>query len=80
MKSVNLAEAKARLSALVDGAEAGESVVILRHGKPVARLVPVEVPKKPLDIEKLRAHLAMMPMQDEYGGEFMSCLRDQERY
>jgi prevent-host-death family protein len=33
-------EAKARLSELIDKAEAGETVVITRHGRPVARLVP----------------------------------------
>jgi prevent-host-death family protein len=80
MNTVNLADAKARLSALVDAAEAGESIVILRHGKPAARLVPVEKPKKPLDIAKLRAHQATMPMQDEDGGEFMRRFRNEERY
>lgn len=36
-----LAEAKARLSALVSQAERGEEIIITRHGKPVAKLVPV---------------------------------------
>jgi prevent-host-death family protein len=35
---VNIAEAKAKLSELVARAEAGEEVVIARHGKPVATL------------------------------------------
>jgi prevent-host-death family protein len=34
-------EAKNRLSELLRAAEAGRSVVITRHGRPVARLVPV---------------------------------------
>ena len=34
-------EAKARFSELLDRAEAGEELTIRRHGKPVARLVPV---------------------------------------
>lgn len=34
-------EAKTRLSQLVERAEAGEEIVIARHGKPVARIVPV---------------------------------------
>ena len=38
---VNLAEAKAKLSFLLDRALAGEEVVIARAGKPVARLVPM---------------------------------------
>lgn len=46
---MSLADAKARLSELVDQAEHhGQRVVILRHGKPAAAIVPVEVaiPKK----------------------------------
>jgi prevent-host-death family protein len=34
-------EAKTKLSQLVERAEAGEDIVISRHGVPVARLVPV---------------------------------------
>lgn len=40
--SVNLAEAKAKLSAYVDRASAGEQIVIAKAGKPVARLMPLE--------------------------------------
>jgi prevent-host-death family protein len=36
-----LADAKAHLSALVSQAERGDETIITRHGKPVARLVPV---------------------------------------
>ena len=39
---VNIAEAKAKLSSLLDRALAGEEVVIARAGKPLARLVPVD--------------------------------------
>jgi len=39
MRTVGLAEAKAQLSALLDAVEAGEEVVITRHGQPVARVV-----------------------------------------
>ena len=37
---------RAHLSALIDRAEAGESIEITRHGKPAARLVPIEKAKK----------------------------------
>jgi prevent-host-death family protein len=40
-KAVNIAEAKARLSALVDRAAAGEEITLCRAGRPVARLVPL---------------------------------------
>ncbi|MBI3042375.1 MAG: type II toxin-antitoxin system prevent-host-death family antitoxin [Betaproteobacteria bacterium] len=40
MEKVQLFEAKARLSELVDRAEAGREVVITRRGRAVARIVP----------------------------------------
>lgn len=41
MKKVNLYEAKARLSALIDRVSEGETVVICRRNVPVAELRPV---------------------------------------
>ena len=38
---INIYQAKARLSALLDRALAGETVVIARAGKSLARLIPV---------------------------------------
>jgi prevent-host-death family protein len=38
--SVGAYEAKVKLSELLDKVERGEQVVITRHGKPIARLVP----------------------------------------
>lgn len=38
---VPLSDAKARLTDLVRQAEAGEEVVLTRHGRPAARIVPV---------------------------------------
>jgi len=42
MKQVNLAEAKARLSELIDAALRGERVVIARRNRPLVLLSPVE--------------------------------------
>ena len=39
MGRINLAEAKAGLSALLDSVEAGEEVVITRRGRSVARQI-----------------------------------------
>lgn len=45
METVGLFEAKTHLSELVARAEQGEEVIITRHNKPVAKLVPIsEVP------------------------------------
>ncbi|HXY58825.1 MAG TPA: type II toxin-antitoxin system Phd/YefM family antitoxin [Methylocystis sp.] len=42
MLTINLREAKAGFSGLVDQAVKGEFVTITRHGKPVAALVSIE--------------------------------------
>lgn len=40
MEQIQIAQAKAHLSALIERVEAGEVIVIARRGKAVARLVP----------------------------------------
>jgi prevent-host-death family protein len=80
MKTINLADAKARLSELVANAEAGESVCIVRRGKPVARLEPASRPRKPIDIDALRKLTRDMTPQTESAGDFMRRLRDGDRY
>jgi prevent-host-death family protein len=42
MQQVGVREARERIGQLLNAALAGEEVVILRHGKPTARLVPIE--------------------------------------
>ena len=49
MKSVGVYEAKTRLPSLLDEVEEGETIVITRHGKPVARLTPMSEPKPSVD-------------------------------
>ncbi len=46
MITVNMHEAKSRLSELVRLVEAGEKVVLARNGTPVVELVVAEPPKK----------------------------------
>ena len=59
MKTVSVAEAKARLSALLDAAEAGEAITITRHGRPVARLTAATQPIQPWQsLADLRARLS----------------------
>jgi len=80
MDGVSIAEAKAHLSELVDRAEAGETMEITRRGKPAARLSPPEVPKRPIDLTKLRALTATLPWQSQSAAEFIREMRDSERY
>jgi len=44
MREIGAFEAKNHLSALLDDAAAGETVVITKRGKPVAKLVPFKTP------------------------------------
>ena len=80
MKTVNLAEAKAHLSELVELAFEGEAVQILRRGKPIAQLVAVERERKPIDLAMLQNLTAKMPYQEQSAGDFIRELRDSDRY
>lgn len=46
METVNVHEAKTRLSRLLERVQAGEEVIIARAGHPVARLVAFGTPRK----------------------------------
>jgi prevent-host-death family protein len=49
MATVGSYEAKTHLPALLERVQAGESIVITKHGRAVARLVPVtEEPRRPI--------------------------------
>jgi prevent-host-death family protein len=80
MGTVNLADAKARLSELVARAAAGDTVCIMRRGKPVAQLAPVGSPRKPVDLKALRALTRSMRRQNEPARKSVRRMRDQERY
>jgi prevent-host-death family protein len=46
MKTVDVSEAKARISQLLDLVASGEEVVIVRAGRPMAKLIPYQVNQK----------------------------------
>lgn len=45
-RTLNLYDAKTRLSALVDEAAAGAEIIIAKNGKPLARLVSFRAPAR----------------------------------
>jgi prevent-host-death family protein len=55
--TMNVAEAKAKLSELLDAAAAGDEVVIARAGRPMVTLTPIDAPAArtlgflPLDVD-----------------------------
>lgn len=76
--TVSVAEAKARLSALLKAAERGEEVTIARHGRPVVRLLPAAAPKQPLPLAELHAFRARQPKLRVRLAEVVRRLREEE--
>jgi len=77
--SIGLFEAKTHLSELIARAERGEEVIITRHNKPVAKLVPI--PADADDAEARRAAVAAL-LQGAVGrtlGLDWKALRDEGR-
>ena len=71
MATVNVHEAKTRLSRLIEAAEAGEEVVIARAGRPVVRLVALGRHGQPRKLGRLAGKLSIpedfdAPMPDEW--------------
>ncbi len=79
MTTINLADAKANLSALVDRVEAGDAIDITRRGKRVARLSAISKPRKPIDAALLRTLTAEMPLQSHSAAELVRSMRDDDR-
>ncbi|WP_398475221.1 type II toxin-antitoxin system Phd/YefM family antitoxin [Tardiphaga sp.] len=80
MNPVNLADAKAHLSELVDRVEAGDSIEITRRGKPVARLTTVATPRKAIDMALLQSVTANMPPQTQTAADLVRSMRDGDRF
>ena len=59
MHVVGVFEAKNRLTSLLDEVQQGQEVMITRHGKPVARLVPAEA-----GFDRARARRAIDGLKD----------------
>ena len=58
IREIQASDAKARLLRILDEVERGETVIITRHGRPIARLVPeAQRRQKEIDdaVEGLRA-------------------------
>jgi prevent-host-death family protein len=46
MRHVQASDAKAKFADLLDQVEQGETIVITRHGKPIARIVPEDADRR----------------------------------
>jgi prevent-host-death family protein len=77
MVTVNLAQAKAHLSELLDRVEAGEEVVITRRGQAVGHIMPATRPKKRLPLKELAEFRATMPRLRRPSAELLREARDE---
>lgn len=78
MQTINVRETREKLSNLLDAVAAGDEVVILRHGKPVARLTSAQPERVQFpDRSELRNTL---PPARESSAQLVRQLRDNERY
>lgn len=78
MTSVNLADAKAKLSALIERAERGEDIVITRHGRPVARLTAMASEQKPINLQALKAFRSTLPLRTAASADLLRDMRDED--
>ncbi len=64
MREVGTFEAKTHLSALLESVAAGETVVITKRGRPMARLVPPNTP----DLQAVDAAVARLKaLREQFG-------------
>jgi len=79
---VSVSEAKAQLTELVRRAEAGDEIILTRHGQPVVALKPIRPVPGPItqdDIDWLKANM-ITPIRplSESAGDLVSRMRDEE--
>jgi prevent-host-death family protein len=64
MNQLQVRDAKARLSEVLDAAERGEPTTITRHGKPAGVVVPVEMAKRMYDDQRSLLDVLMAMPED----------------
>jgi prevent-host-death family protein len=70
MREIQASDAKARLPSLLDDVERGETLIITRHGKPIARIVPEadgrqdRIDRALAEIDEFRKTMPRMSLED----------------
>ena len=69
-REVRASEAKTHLARLLDDVERGETIIITRHGRAIARIVPEthrrqqEIDRALADIQELRKHTGKVSIEE----------------
>jgi prevent-host-death family protein len=64
MRQIQASEAKAHLTQLLDDVERGETLIITRHGRPIARIVP-EVNRRQEEVDRAIASIRALRERNE---------------
>lgn len=70
MREIQASDAKTHLPRLLSDVERGETIVITRHGRPIARLAPVEdarasrIAKLKAEISEFRKSMPRLSVED----------------
>jgi prevent-host-death family protein len=70
MREIQASDAKAHLPSLLDEVERGETLIITRHGKPIARIVPEadgrqdRIDRALAEINEFRKTMPRIPLED----------------
>jgi prevent-host-death family protein len=76
MKQMQMRDAKAQFSEMIDGVQKGEPVTLTKHGTEVAMVVPIEDGRK-LYPEKPRPRKSLVDLLREFpGGDDLDLERD----
>jgi prevent-host-death family protein len=65
MVEVSTAEAKNRLPELIRAVEAGQQVVITRHGRPVAQIAPPPLERRKARFDGMKGRIRILPGWDD---------------
>lgn len=79
MGPINMKDARKRLSELVSAAERGESTVITRRGRKVARLVPVDKERR-RGLPDLKEFRSSIKVKGKGLSQTVIAMRSEERY
>lgn len=79
MREVQASEARTHLPQLLDDVEHGETIIITRHGRPIARLVPDEERRQAEAREAVAAIRALRKRAPKITVEELLSMRDEGR-
>ncbi|HEY3927924.1 MAG TPA: type II toxin-antitoxin system prevent-host-death family antitoxin [Candidatus Koribacter sp.] len=66
MKKINIHEAKTHLSRLVEEAAAGKPFIIAKAGKPMVKVVAIDVSSAPKKVKRLNALPGVFSVPDDF--------------